>query len=859
MTATQPTTDTLTTFWAHPAEEVQQQLGSTPQGLTAAEAANRLTKYGPNQLHPPKTAGAFTLFLSQFKSPIILILIVAALVSFFLGERTDTLIILIIVGASGMLGFFQEKGAAEAVEKLISVIEIKADVLREGKQLEVPITSVVPGDITLLNAGDAVPGDCIVLESSSLFVDEAALTGETFPVEKIAGVTAADAALSGRTNAIFSGTHVVSGTARALVAKTGPATEFGKVADRLKLRRPKTEFERGVTRFGYLLMEVTLMLVIFIFAVNVYLKRPVLEAFLFSVALAVGLTPQLLPAIISVNLSHGARRMAQQKVIVKRLASIENFGSMNVFCSDKTGTLTEGKVELQGTLDVDGAGSQKVLLYAYINASFESGFNNPIDEAIRQHGNPDISGYEKLYEIPYDFIRKRLSILVSHNGENLLITKGALKNVLAVCTQVEAQDGSTRKLLSAGVKPEKESANAAVSAEIEQEFEKLSAQGLRVLGVACRVMDGETSITKESEQDMTFLGFITFLDPAKADISKTIERLNSQGVKLKIITGDNSLVAANISRQVGLNSDRVLSGSDLVHMSDSALVHQVDRVDIFAEIDPNQKERIIRSLQKAGNVVGYMGDGINDSPALHAADVSISVDSAVDVAKEAADIVLLEKDLSVLDRGVQEGRSTFANTLKYVFMATSANFGNMFSMAGASLFLPFLPLLATQVLLINFLTDLPELTIATDRVDEELVERPRRWNIPFIREFMVTFGLVSSIFDYMTFGALLLIMNATTEQFRTGWFIESVVSASMIVLVIRTRRPFFKSAPSRYLLLTTILVICGVIILPYTPLGSPFQFVSLPPQFLLMLAVILVLYVLTAEAAKKVFYRVVNF
>ncbi|MEW5706770.1 MAG: magnesium-translocating P-type ATPase [Actinomycetota bacterium] len=833
-------------YWSVPVSELLQQLQTEPHGLSTAEAERRLLQYGYNLLQPQKKTSSLGLFIAQFKSPIILILIIAAASSFFLGERIDTLIIFAIVALSGLLGFLQEKGAVDAVGKLLSIIEIKATLLRDKKEKEVPIDEVVPGDIVILNAGDAIPGDCAIIESKDLFVDEAALTGETYPVEKMAGVSASEAPLSKRHNALFMGTHVVSGTATAVVVKTGKQTEFGKIANRLKFRPPETEFERGVRRFGYLLLEVTLMLVIFIFAVNVFLNRPVLDSFLFSVALAVGLTPQLLPAIISVNLSHGARRMAKEKVIVKRLASIENFGSMNILCSDKTGTLTEGIVQVEASLDADGNNSDKTFLFAYLNASFETGFTNPIDKAIVNHKALDISKYKKLDEIPYDFIRKRLSILVKQDDKNLLIVKGAFKNVLAVCSNVEGSDGKIYDL-------------AAARQRIVSLYESLSSQGLRALGVAYRNMGSETIIAKDSEKDMIFLGFVTFLDPPKAGIDKTLEQLDQLGVRLKVITGDNRLIAANISRRVGIKSSHILTGQDLNRISNQALLHQANQIDVFAEVEPNQKERIIHALKLAGNVVGYIGDGINDGPALHAADVGISVESAVDVAKEAADIVLLEKDLSVLAHGIQEGRATFANTLKYVFMATSANFGNMFSMAGASLFLPFLPLLPTQVLLTNFMTDLPELTISTDRVDAELVDRPRRWNIHFIRRFMTTFGLLSSVFDYLTFGALLFILHASTSQFRTGWFVESVASASLIVLVIRTKKPFYKSTPSKYLSFMTLIVIGAVILMPYTPLAVLFSFEPLPSLFLVVLGVVLLLYILGAEITKKIFYKRVRF
>lgn len=829
-----------TAFWSIPSPEMIQRLESTADGLTTHEAQRRLSLYGSNLLTPKKRSDALTLLLSQFKSPIILILLFATGLSFFLHDHVNALIILVIVLGSGLLGFWQERGAADAVEKLLAIVQIKVPVLRDGIAKNIPVEEIVPGDVVLIGAGEVIPGDCLVLESEALYVDEATLTGETYPVRKSLRADDVETPLSQRKGVLWMGTHVVSGSGKALVVNTGKQTEFGKVSERLKLRPQETEFERGVRRFGYFLMEVTLMLVITIFAINAYLQRPVLESFLFSLALAVGLTPQLLPAIITINLAHGAKDMAREKVIVKRLASIENFGSMNVLCSDKTGTLTEGVVRLNSALNVDGEPNDKVLLYAYINAFYETGFVNPIDEAIRAYRQFDLSGYQKLDEVPYDFVRKRLSILVSRGNAHLMVTKGALRNILEVCSSAETATGQAVDILS-------------VRDDVERHFEEFSSKGFRTLGIAYRDVGSESAIAMEHEIGMTFLGFLVLFDPPKADIVETIGLLKRLGVSLKIITGDNRLVAANVSKQIGLTDAQILAGPELRHMSDEALLRRVVDVDLLAEVEPNQKERIILALRKAGNVVGYMGDGINDASALHAADVSISVESAADVAKEAADIVLLEKDLSVLVQGVKAGRMTFANTLKYVFMATSANFGNMFSMAGASLFLPFLPLLPKQILLTNLMTDFPEMAISTDTVDSEMVEQPRRWDIKFIRKFMLAFGLLSSVFDYLTFGCLLFI-HATVDQFRTGWFMESVVSACLIVLVIRSRRPFFKSKPGKYLVLATLVIVVVTLFLPISPLAGLLEFQPLPLSFLLMLGVILLIYIGSAELLKKAFY-----
>jgi len=833
-------------FWSKNTKTCVSDFQSTTNGLTTNEVRIRLNRYGANSLKPQKRSGTFMLFIGQFKSPIILILVAATALSLFLHNFVDASIILSIVLISGLLSFWQEHSATNAVAKLLALVQIKAAVLRDGKQIEIPVEAIVPGDMVILNAGDIVPADCLLIEEKDLFVDEAMLTGETFPVEKSVSELPADTALAQRTNSVWMGTHIVSGTAKALVTLTGTNTEFGKVSERLKLKAPETEFERGIRRFGYFLGEVTLVLVVLIFAINVYLQRPVLEAFLFSLALAVGLTPQLLPAIISINLAHGAKKMAEKKVIVKRLASIENFGSMNIICSDKTGTLTEGTVKVESALDLNGDASEKAFLFAYLNASYETGFTNPIDEAILNFKKIDLKGYQKHDEIPYDFLRKRLSISVKHGDSYLMVTKGALSTILDVCSSVEIKEGSVVKI-------------ASVQKKIQEHFEAFSNDGFRTIGIAYKDLSSESPISKDDEKDMTFLGFLTLFDPPKENISDTIDKLKKLGVSLKVITGDNHLVAASISKKMGLSDTKILTGPEIHKMSDAALLQSVETVDVFAEIEPNQKERIIIAMRKAGNVVGYMGDGINDASALHAADVGISVDTAADVAKDAADIVLLEKDLGVLIEGVREGRTTFANTLKYVFMATSANFGNMFSMAGLSLFIPFLPLLPKQILLTNLMTDFPEMTIATDNVDEEMINYPRRWDIKAIRKFMITFGLVSSVFDYLTFGLLLLVLHVNETGFRTGWFLESVISASVIVLVIRSRKPFFRSKPGKYLLIATVSIAFITLLLPFTPLGTIFGLSPLNVTTYLLLMLIVLLYIIAAEITKTIFHKKVKF
>ncbi len=837
--------------WAEPTGRIFAALDSQQTGLTSEEVLVRQRQQPRERAKRPPWVLAMLALLQQFKAPTVLILLAAAVISLFLQDSLDAGIILAIVVASGVLGFWQEHHATRAVQALISLVKVQVNVLRDGQLGRVPIDQIVVGDVVRLSAGGMIAGDCVVLEAKDLFVDEAALTGETFPVEKHETTSDPAATLAQRRNMLFEGTHVTSGTGLAVVVATGSLTELGKITQHLAKTPPLTEFERGVRQFGFFLLEITLMLVLSIFAINVFLHRPVLDSFLFALALAVGLTPQLLPAIISVNLAHGARAMAAQKVIVKRLAAIENFGSMDVLCTDKTGTLTQGTVRLHSAVDAMGLPSQQVLAYAYLNALHQSGFDNPIDEALRHAWPPQepiAAGgivpeeFGKIDEVPYDFVRKRLSLLLSHGQGHVLVTKGAVPGVLALCSHCRQSDGQLE--LMAG----QEDALLA-------QFNVYGEQGWRVLAIATRDLGAQATIERSDEKDLVFQGFLLLADPPKADAAATIARLRELGVNLKVITGDSAQVARSLCVQVGIAAPRLLTGSALDALSDAALQQQASHTDVFAEIAPNEKERIIIALRKAGHVVGYMGDGINDACALHAADVSLSVDSAVDVAKEAADIVLLEKDLGVLIAGVIQGRRTFANTLKYIFMATSANFGNMFSMAGASLFLPFLPLLPKQILLTNALTDFPEMTIASDTVSDDQLARPGRWSVAFIRKFMLTFGLLSSVFDYLTFAVLRLGLRANAEEFRTGWFVESVISASAIVLVIRTRRPFFTNRPSTLLTTATGVIAVVTLALPYSPLAQPLGFVPLPPIFLGALVALVVTYLASAEVLKWLFYR----
>jgi Mg2+-importing ATPase len=836
-------------FWSRESDQLLAQLATSAAGLTQSAAADRASR--ATRLTPRRPT-AWSLLIEQFRSPILVLLFCSALLSFtLLDDKTNATIIVAILIASGLLGFWQELSAADAVAKLMSMIETKATVVRDGQDHELPLAEIVPGDIVRLRAGDLIPGDCRLLTARDLFLNEAVLTGESFPAEKAVAVLPEQTPLGQRTNSVFLGTNVISGLATAVVVGTGRDTEFGRISERLQHKPPETGFERGLRHFGQLLIRIVLVITVVVFAIKVGVQgKPVTESLLVGLALAVGMTPQLLPAITSVVLAAGAKSMARHQVIVKQLLSIENLGGMTVLCSDKTGTLTNGVVQLHETLDVAGQPSDRVARLAFWNAFFQSGFANPIDRAICDRQQFDMTGVEKLDEIPYDFVRKRLSVRVHQNGEKLLITKGALAHVLDCCSQAETSSGELVDLDSR-------------RDDIDRRFSEMSQQGHRVLGLAARTLE-TPHITKDDEQKMTFLGFLVFADLPKDDAKETLDQLRDLGVALKIITGDNHAVATTVSRRVGIESPSIVTGAELRTLSDEALRRRAHDADVFAEVEPNQKERIILALKHSGHVVGYLGDGINDASALHAADVGISVASAVDVAREAAQIVLLRQDLRVLVQGVREGRQTFSNTLKYVFFAIAANFGYMFSLAVASLFLPFEPLLASQILLVNLLADFPAMALATDSVDPEQIQRPRRWDVRFIVRFMMSFGFASSMFDFLTFGAMYYFFSqwrttvspvAFEQLFQTGWFVESTLTGLMILLVIRTQRPIFLSRPGRWFLVTESCIAVVTVLLPYSPLAKSLGFVTPPPMLVTIALIIALLYGAGMEAVKRVFYR----
>jgi P-type Mg2+ transporter len=829
----------LEAYWALEPTELFRRLRSGPEGLSSAEALDRLNRYGANELREQRPLSRLAVLANQLRSPLLLLLLFAAAVSLLTGQWTEATIVLVIVLASVVVGYRREYRAQASAAALQGRVKTRTTLLRDGQPRPIPMAQVVPGDVALLSAGSLIPGDAVILEASDCFVSEAVLTGESFPTQKQPGALPAATPLGKRTGCGFLGTNLRSGTARCLVVHTGAATEFGAIAHRLSLRPPETEFDRGIRHFGYLLTTAMLVMVLLVFAAHMLQGRPVVETLLFSIALAVGLSPELLPAILSVNLARGAEMMARAGVLVRHLSAIENLGSMDILCTDKTGTLTEGVVTVDGAYDPAGEKSTDVLELAALNASLETGLSNPLDEAILQACTPTLPDLHKLAEIPFDFVRKRVSVVVEEPAGIRLVTKGAFHQVLEVCSRL----------------PEGTPLDVHQRARLESIFDRWSRLGLRVLAVASRVLAAQTGYHREDERDLTFHGFVTFLDRPKAGVEKTIAELAGLGVAIKIITGDSRAVAEHVASLVGLPGAQVLTGADLDQLHDEALWREAERTDLFVEVDPNQKERIILSLKKMGHVVGFLGDGVNDAPAMHAADTSLSVEQAVDVAREAADFVLLERDLQVIRRGIVEGRRTFANTLKYILTTTSANLGNMVSMAAASLFLPFLPLLAGQILLNNFLSDIPALGLAGDSVDPELISRPRRWDMRFIGRFMIQFGLVSSLFDFLCFGVLLLLFQAGPALFQTGWFVQSLLTELVIALVVRTRRPFFRSRPGRLLLVSTLVLIVVAVLIPYLPHVALLGFVPLPIPLLVALAGITALYVLATELLKVWFYR----
>ncbi|MEI7584764.1 magnesium-translocating P-type ATPase [Runella sp.] len=826
-------------FWQFDANHWFQQLNSSEKGLSQKEADNLLHQSG--QLSPNKSVfkKEALLLIGQFTNPLMLLLIGAVIISAFLGDTSDVFIILFIVLSTGLLSFFQERNAGRVVEKLQSMISLKSLVLRDGQPQEIISTNIVAGDVLLFKAGDMIPADCLLIEANELNANEASLTGESYPVRKEAGILDEHTELAKRTNCLWEGANIVSGNAKALVIHTGANTIFGSIAQSATTS-VETTFEKGIKDFGYFLMKITLVLSVFILVVNLLNDKSVIESALFALALAVGMAPELLPAIATIAMSAGAKRMLAKKVIVKKLASIQNLGEVSLLCTDKTGTITEGSITVAGLVDGFGQESEFVKDLAYWNAIFETGYANPIDDALKTLTLTTKTVPKKIGEVPYDFIRKRLSIAIQTDSEKLLVIKGAYTQTLSICSTVKTSNGTIEDL-------------ASHRAAIEDRFEQFGINGLRAIGICYKNIETDT-ISKADENEMTFAGFVLFEDPIKVGIIDTIHELNKLQVGLKIITGDNKNVAKSIALKIGIQNPVVMTGQELFNTSPEALRQLVKKTHIFAEVEPQQKERIIQALRKT-YTVAYIGDGINDVSAITAADVGISVENAVDVAREAADFVLMEKNLMVLVDGIKEGRKTFANTLKYIYISTGSTFGNMCSVAAASLILPFLPMLPKQILLTNFITDFPYLTIASDNVDEEQLEKPGKWNLKLIRSYMVVFGIHSSLFDIITFLTLLFLLKVKETEFQTAWFIESILSELCILFIIRTHKNFFKSRPNKYLFILSILGLVMAVGLPYTPFAAEVGLYPLPMLNLGAMLLIVAAYIITADLLKVWFFK----
>ena len=824
----------LSTLCLLDVESLLKHFDSSTHGLSDASVVKLSSQKKKDKKTHLFIPSALFLFFRQFFSPLILLLIGCSLGAFFLSDSLDSIIILSIVLMSALLGFYQESKANHSLNKLIGFVKIKILTLRNGQEKYLYPENLLIGDLVLIQAGDVIPADAILIESNQLFINESILTGESLPIEKFFFSKKVEERV------VYMGSHVISGYGKALVCHNQQRSLFGSISEKLKQKQAPTSFEKGITKLGLILIQATFFLVLVIFGINMIYKRPFLDSFLFSLALGIGLTPQLLPMIISVNLSQGASHLARKKVIVKKLNSIENFGSMTILCADKTGTLTEGIMKVESFCNIEKSLSLKTLHYASVNAYFQSGLKNPIDEAILNEKINIDSSWKKLDELPFDFSSKRVSLLLDNQKEKILIVKGALTKVLSLCSFAEDSHGALKSI--------KEFNNQA-SEILESNSEKL----IKLIGVAYKVLDKDHCFSREDETSLIFLGYLEILDPIKNKAKEELDELKKLGVQTKIISGDHFAIVRQIGKRLGID-ENILRGEDLKKLSSSELETVVEKFSLFAEVDPIDKDKIVTALQQKGHVVGFLGDGINDCVAMKRSDVSISVDTAANVAKESADLIMLSHSLSVLKEGILSGRKTFANTLKYIFMATSANFGNMFSMAFSSLILPFIPFLPKQILLINFLTDIPELTISSDKVDQDWLISPQQWNFSFLKKFMIVFGLISSIFDFITF-FLFKWMAKSESEFRTAWFLESVISAALVLLVIRTKKSIFACLPSPALATAVISTILITIVIPYTSIGSLFLFTPLSPIFISIIFLIVICYMFVAEAAKTPFYR----
>ncbi len=841
-------------------DEVLEKLGTSVSGLKPKEISERIDKYGKNILVKEKKENLVLEYLSYFNSPLIIVLIGAAILASLMKEITDATIILSIIIISATINFFQSHNSNKAIKSLKSKIATTSTVVRNGVKKEIPIQELVPGDIIELSAGDIVPGDARIIKSNDFFVDQASFTGESYPQEKVqTAVRDKNVAISDLNNIVFSNTSVVSGSATAVILLTGKSTQFGKIAEKLESKTIKSDFEKGLNKFSYFIMRVTIVLVLFIFLFEIFFRRnqgSLIDFFLFSIAVAVGIMPSLLPMILSITMAKGSITMSKKGVFVQKLNAIPNFGSMDVLCTDKTGTLTENKIALFKALDIKGNSSDDVFHKAYLNSFFQTGLKNPMDGAVLNYKRVNVNDYDKADEIPFDFVRRRLSIIVNEkkhystagkNIQKIMITKGAPENVFKV-SKYFLQDGKIERIDSEQHK------------KINDVYKGLSKQGFRVLAIAIKsLIDDKKVYSINDERNLVLIGFLAFYDPPKHDVAQTIRMLNKRGIEVKVITGDNELVSKKICEDIHLNVKGVLTGADLDKIDDDALRVRVEKTTIFARLDPEDKDRIIRALKLNNHIVGYMGDGINDAPSLKTADVGISVNSAVDVAKSTADIVLTHKSLRELNDGVYEGRKIFVNTMKYLMFTLSSNFGNMFSVVGAVIYIPFLPMLPAQILLNNLLSDVSQMSISTDNVDAEVLEKPKKWNLSVIKKFMYVFGPASSIFDFITFYLLFSVFKVGVSTFQTGWFLESLATQILVIHILRTKKiGFLESMASKSVIFLTFLVLIIGWVIPFTPIAELFGFVKPPLYVTSAIIIVLIGYLYFIEIVKHFFYKKYN-
>lgn len=828
------------------AEAVFSKFNTSIKGLSEEEAKERLEIYGFNEPAKKKKRTILTQILLKFLNPLVIVLLIIAGFSLIFGEEISAILVSLMAVMSVFLSFIQEYRAGREAEKLSEMVRATATVYRNGRPKEIKIRDIVPGDIIDLYAGDMIPADLRIFSCKDLFINQASLTGESFPIEKFANtVQPKNSSLSELSNIAFMGSSVVSGTALGVAVKTGIATQFGELSRSLANMRVETSFDKGIHKFTWLMIRFMMVLVVFIFAVNAFLRGNLIEAFLFSLGVAVGLTPEMLPMLVAINLSKGAIAMSKKEVIVKRLNSIQNLGAMDVLCTDKTGTLTMDKIVLERHCDVIRRDSEDVLRDAYINSFYQTGLKNLLDRAILKHERLLVKEFRKVDEIPFDFSRKIMSVVVQSNGSHKFIAKGAPEEIFKRCAKYEL-DGEIYNM------------EDLIITDLKEEYDNLSADGFRVLAIAYKDLneDKKEVYSKDDEKDLILKGYVAFLDPPKSSAKRAIVALKKRGIDVKVLTGDNELVTKKICSDVGLDVEGLVTGDTVDKLNDEEIRELVKNTTVFARLSPLQKERVIHALHANGHIVGYLGDGINDAPSLKAADVGISVNNAVDIAKESADIILLRKSLMVLEDGVVEGRKTFGNIVKYIKMGSSSNFGNMFSMTGGSIFLPFLPMLPIQILLNNFLYDVSQVAIPTDKVDKEYLRKPRPWDVAYIRKFMIIIGPISSIFDFITYGVMLFVFHSSAALFHTGWFIESLCTQTLVIYVIRTAKiPFVESMPSKFLMFTSLLIVAIGIIIPFSPLAKPFGFVAPPPAYFIALFFIVASYLFLVQVAKKWFIK----